>query len=103
MKKLIETALPLSGINRKTIGERTSALGHPGNLHMWWGRSPRYSSIMALLSASIDASEDEEELIRRMERLQKMNMQIWEISQLFLIHSPDLVGFRLLRRNWDSR
>lgn len=71
MKKLIETALPLSGINRKTIGERTSALGHPGNLHMWWGRSPRYSSIMALLSASIDASEDEEELIRRMERLQK--------------------------------
>lgn len=69
VKKLIETALPLSDVNRKTIGERTSALGHPGNLHMWWGRSPIYSSIMALLSAVVDASEDNEELVRRMKRL----------------------------------
>ena len=69
MKKLIETALPLSEINRKTIGERTSAIGHPGNLHMWWGRSPRYSSTIALLSSVIDASDDEEELVRRMGRL----------------------------------
>lgn len=69
VKKLIETALPLSEINRKTIGERTSAIGHPGNLHMWWGRSPRYSSTIALLSSVIDASDDEEELVRRMGRL----------------------------------
>ena len=103
MKKLIETALPLSEINRKTIGERTSAIGHPGNLHMWWGRSPRYSSTIALLSSVIDASDDEEELVRRMGRLKNDEMRILEINRLFLIHSQDLEVFRLLLKNWDFR
>lgn len=61
VKKLIETTLPLSKINKETIKERTSSPGHPGNLHMWWGRSPRYSSVMALQAAVIDAAEDTEE------------------------------------------
>jgi putative DNA methylase len=69
VKKIIETALPLKEINREAISERTSALGHPANLHMWWGRSPRYSSIMALIGAMLDAPDDAEELTRRLERL----------------------------------
>lgn len=72
MKKLIETTLPLSKINKETIKERTSSPGHPGNLHMWWGRSPRYSSVMALQAAVIDAAEDTEENVRRMKRLENV-------------------------------
>lgn len=68
MKKLIETALPLSEINTKTISERTIA-GHPANLHMWWGRSPHYSSIVSLTSALVDASENEEETKNRLSRV----------------------------------
>lgn len=70
MKKLIETALPLSSINAKTISERTSATGHPANLHMWWGRSPEYSSLSALTASLVDACDDKEELLRRLERVE---------------------------------
>ena len=72
MKKLIETTLPLSKINKETIKEKTSSPGHPGNLHMWWGRSPRYSSVMALQAAVIDAAEDTEENVRRMKHLENV-------------------------------
>ena len=70
MQKLIEAALPLSSINRKTVSEKKGSQGSPVNLHMWWGRSPRYSTRAALLSSLIDISEDPEELSRRYERVE---------------------------------
>lgn len=70
MKKIIETALPLSAINAKTANEHTGSSGNPANLHMWWGRSPEYSSLFALTASLIDASEDKEELLRRLERIE---------------------------------
>ena len=70
MQKLIETALPLSSINAQSISERTAAAGHPANLHMWWGRSPHESSIAALMAALVDSSDNQEELLRRLERIQ---------------------------------
>ncbi|MCF0186552.1 MAG: DUF1156 domain-containing protein, partial [Bacteroidaceae bacterium] len=70
MQKIIETAIPLSDINHNTIIERTAAPAHPANLHLWWGRSPMYSTQFALQAALVDASEDQEELRRRCERIQ---------------------------------
>ncbi|WP_304266978.1 DUF1156 domain-containing protein [Phascolarctobacterium succinatutens] len=71
MKKLIETALPLSKINARTISERTSAIGHPANMHMWWGRSPYFSSIAAITAALVDAPDSQEELKNRLERIEQ--------------------------------
>lgn len=71
MKKLIETALPLSSINSKTISERTSAVGHPANMHMWWGRSPHYSSVAALTASMVDAPDGPEELKARLDRMER--------------------------------
>ena len=71
MKKLIETALPLSSINARTISERTSASGHPANMHMWWGRSPHYSSVAALTASMVDAPEGVDELKTRLERMER--------------------------------
>lgn len=68
MKKLIETALPLSKVNEKTISERTVA-GHPANLHMWWGRSPQYSSIVSLTAALVDSAETQDEIKSRLDRV----------------------------------
>lgn len=59
MKKIIETALPLSRINAKTISERITS-GHPANLHMWWKRSPHNSSIVSLIASLVDTAEGEE-------------------------------------------
>lgn len=70
MKKLIETALPLSSINAQSISERTAATGHPANLHMWWGRSPHESSTFSLMAALVDASDNKEELLQRLDRIQ---------------------------------
>lgn len=70
MKKLIETALPLSRIRASGLRERTGAAGHPANLHMWWGRSPLISTKAALTAALVDAPDSQEELLQRLERLQ---------------------------------
>lgn len=54
MKKLIEAALPLKEINAEAIREKAGKPGHPANLHMWWGRSPKASSLAALSAALLD-------------------------------------------------
>ena len=72
LDKLIETALPLSRINARTISERTIA-GHPANMHMWWGRSPHYSSIVSLTAALVDSPESREEIRNRSERVLETN------------------------------
>ena len=58
MNKIIETALPLTEINDPTIREKAGKVGHPANLHMWWGRSPEASSLAALSAAVMDYSEE---------------------------------------------
>ena len=70
MKKLVETALPLSEIRASGLREHTGAAGHPANLHMWWGRSPLLSTKAALTAALVDAPDSQEELLQRLERLQ---------------------------------
>ena len=70
MAKLIEVALPLSEINAKTMAERQST-GHPANLHMWWGRSPRSASVAALMAAMVDSCENPKELKNRLNRIVK--------------------------------
>lgn len=39
MRKLIEGALPLRMINQSAMTERAKK-EHPGNMHLWWNRSP---------------------------------------------------------------
>lgn len=43
MKKQLERIVPLCLINQLAMTERVKK-GHPGNLHLWWNRSPIYSS-----------------------------------------------------------
>ena len=50
MKKLIETALPLREITASSIEEKVRK-GHPGNLHLWWNRSPIVSSSVLIYAA----------------------------------------------------
>lgn len=58
MKKIIETALPLSEINEAAIREKAGKRGRPANFHMWWGRSPEASSLAALTAACMDYAEE---------------------------------------------
>lgn len=65
MRKLIETALPLRVLSASAIGERVRK-GHPGDMHLWWNRSPVLSSAALLYAAMIDSDgeDDQRELMK---------------------------------------
>ena len=61
MKKLIETALPVAALVEATIKEKPKK-GYPGNMHVWWNRSPICSSRALLFAAMADDPAEHEEL-----------------------------------------
>lgn len=58
MKKIIETRLPLKILTHAAIGDKVK-MGHPGNLHPWWNRSPIASSVALLAAAMEEAPQGE--------------------------------------------
>ena len=47
MRKKIEGSFPLREVNRLAMSEKIKK-GHPGNIHLWWNRSPMESSATGL-------------------------------------------------------
>lgn len=58
MKKLIETALPLRVLSQSATSDKARK-GHPGNMHLWWNRSPIDSSAALLMAAVLDSNTEE--------------------------------------------
>ena len=56
MKTKIEGALPLRQINQSAMAERATK-EHPGNMHLWWNRSPIDSS-KEILTSAITSDQD---------------------------------------------
>ena len=71
MKKLIETALPLREITASSIEEKVRK-GHPGNLHLWWNRSPIVSSSVLIYAAMTDEDQDSEKRNNQIALLKKL-------------------------------
>lgn len=71
MKKLIETTLPLREITASSIEEKVRK-GHPGNLHLWWNRSPIVSSSVLLYAAMTDEDQDSEKRNNQIVLLKKL-------------------------------
>ena len=69
MRKLIEAALPLKTLNQSSISDKARK-GHPGNMHLWWNRSPIDSSAALLSAAMTDAVP--EEIGLKVKQLEKM-------------------------------
>lgn len=55
-KKLIESWLPLHELSASAMSDKVHK-GHPGNLHLWWNRSPIDSSSAILFSALLDEDD----------------------------------------------
>lgn len=68
MEKLIETTLPLRAIRKADMGERVGTGGHPGNMHLWWDRTPVSGVAVILKAAMLDNDLSQEESVE--ERLQ---------------------------------
>ena len=62
-KKLIEKRLPLHELSASAMTDKAHK-GHPGNLHLWWNRSPITSSSALLFAALTEEdNSDAERLI----------------------------------------
>ena len=57
-EKLIENWIPLKELSASAIRDKARK-GHPGNLHLWWNRSPIDSSTAVLFSALVDEDDAE--------------------------------------------
>ena len=58
MKTVIETTLPLTAISASATTDKVRKC-HPGNMHLWWNRSPVDSSAAVLYSAIMDETKDD--------------------------------------------
>ncbi len=84
MKKLIETALPLRVLSQSAMSDKARK-GHPGNMHLWWNRSPIDSSAALIRSAVTDVDECKiESVIQALEKLAAGEMA----SQMEISHPP---------------
>ena len=61
-KKLIETAMPVSVINRETEREKTTRNGIPSNVHIWWSRRPMAAARSTLFASMVDDPSEHPDL-----------------------------------------
>lgn len=74
-KKLIEKSLPLRELSTSAMTDKAHK-GHPGNLHLWWNRSPIASSAAILLADISDESDNRaEELLINIARNDSVAIQ----------------------------
>ena len=78
-KKLIETVMPVSVINREAEKEKTARGGLPSNVHMWWSRRPMAAARSVIFASCVDDPAEHPELFpteeaqdRERDRLREM-------------------------------
>ncbi len=86
MKKIIEMVLPLREFSQSAMSDKARK-GHPGNMHLWWNRSPIDSSAALLQAAVTDANE--EELDAELQQLE--NTAVGGVASQMRISHPPMV------------
>lgn len=61
-KKLIETIMPVSIINRESEREKTARNGLPSSVHIWWSRRPMAAARSTLFASMIDDPSEHPEI-----------------------------------------
>lgn len=82
-KKLIEILMPVSIINRESEREKTARGGLPGNVHIWWSRTPMAAARSAIFASLVDDPAEHPELfpteadqIKERDRLLKITNEL---------------------------
>ena len=61
-RKLIETAMPVSVINRESEKEKSARRGLPRNVHLWWSRTPMATARSILFASCVDDPSEHPEV-----------------------------------------
>lgn len=61
-RKLIETVMPVSVINRESEREKAARSGMPSGVHMWWSRRPMAAARSTIFASLVDDPAEHPEL-----------------------------------------
>ena len=87
-KKLIETTMPVSAINREAEKEKTARTGMPSSVHIWWSRRSMAAARSTLFASLVDdPSEHPEWFPTEKEQSKERNRLIKLIEKLSLVES----------------
>ena len=89
IRKLIETAIPVSVINRESEREKTARNGMPSNVHIWWSRRSMAAARSTLFASLVDDPAahgelfpTEDDQIRERQRLMKLAEELALVENL---------------------
>ena len=80
-KKLIETVMPVSVINREAEKEKTARGGLPSNVHMWWSRRPMAAARSVLFASCVDDPVEHPELFPTSETQDQERIRLLEMTE----------------------
>ena len=80
-KKLIETVMPVSVINRETEKEKTARGGLPSNVHIWWSRRPIAAARSVLFASCVDDPAEHPELFPTEEAQDQERQRILKLTE----------------------
>ena len=82
LKKLIETIMPVTVINRESEREKTARGGLPSNVHMWWSRRPMAAARSVLFASSVDDPAEHPELFPTEEARAQERQRLLELTEV---------------------
>ena len=80
-KKLIETVMPVSVINRESLKEKTSRGGLPCNVHVWWSRRPMAAARSVIFASCVDDPAEHPELFPSEESQENERMRLRKLTE----------------------
>lgn len=79
-RKLIETIMPVSVINRETEREKKARNGVPSSVHIWWSRRPMAAAISTLFASLIDDPAEHPEIFPTKHEQQKERQRLLKMT-----------------------
>lgn len=80
-KKLIETAMPVSVINKESEREKTARGGLPSNVHMWWSRRPMAVARSVIFAFCVDDPVEHPELFPTKEAQDQERIKLVKMTE----------------------
>lgn len=80
-KKLIETNMPVSAVNRESEKEKKAHGGVPANVHIWWSRRPMAAARSVLFASCVDDPGEHPELFPTEDSQEQERRRLIEMTE----------------------
>ena len=80
-RKLIEVALPLEGINKAAVKEKSIRQGNPSTLHLWWARRPLAVARAVIFAQMVDDPAAHPDIFKTENAQEKERQRLFRIIE----------------------